>query len=210
MIKSTDRETRVFVKRLNLLNKVLNFSAELYLKSAGDLFVYHGDYEAALRMADKTLELQPDDVRAMVLRGDILYCMNRDLESLQMFNEVLKHYPDCLEAHISKAGVLDVLGETKEALTYCNRAFELMAPKHRFLLPSLYDQKIQLLMRLKHYRQAQLLLKQAEEQLTEEESTYLKQCYQSDLRQLCRHRSRILQKANDLNLTVINGKHVIG
>lgn len=198
------------MKNLNLLNKVLNFSAELYLKSAGDLFVYHGDYEAALRMTDKTLEIQPDDVRAMVLRGDILYCMNRDIEALQMFNEVLKQYPECLEAHISKAGVLDVLGEHKEALRYCNRAFELILPKHRFLLPSLYDQKIQLLMRLKHYRQAQLLLQQAENQLSEEESTYLKQCYQSDLRQLTRNRSKVRSKAKALNLTVITGKHAAG
>lgn len=178
----------------------------MYLKSAGDLFVYHGDYEAALRMADKTLEIQPDDVRAMVLRGDILYCMNRDIEALQMFNDVLKQYPDSLEAHISKAGVLDVLGEPKEALLFCTRAFDLVLPKHRFLVPSLYDQKIQLLIRLKHYRQAQMMLKQAEEKLTEEESTYLKQCYQSDLKQLCRDRKRIRQKAEDLKLTVISGK----
>ena len=149
------------MSKLNILNKVLNFSAEMYLKNAGDLFVYQGDYDAALAMVDKTLELQPDDSRAMVLKGDILYCLNRDLEALQMFNKVLEYYPECIEAHISKAGVLDVLGKTKESLKCCNKAFELFEPKYRFLLPSLYDQKIQLLVRLKQYRQAQKMLETA-------------------------------------------------
>ena len=35
---------------MNFLTKVLNFSAERYLKTAGDLFIYEGDYESALHM----------------------------------------------------------------------------------------------------------------------------------------------------------------
>ena len=144
---------------MKFLSKVLNFSAERYLKSAGDLFIYEGDYESALNMVDKTLEIEPQDVRALVLRGDILYCLNRDQEALDTFNTALSINPDSVEALISRAGVLDVLGKYREALECCNRAFEQIRPYQNFLLPSLYDQNIVLLLRLKKYRQASLLLR---------------------------------------------------
>ncbi len=76
------------VQQLQFLKNVLNMSAERYLRTAGDLFVYEGDYESALMMVDKTLAIQPEDTRALVLRGDILYCLNKDFEALSVFNKV--------------------------------------------------------------------------------------------------------------------------
>lgn len=189
---------------MNFLNKVLNFSAERYLKTAGDLFIYEGDYESALYMVDKTLDIEPKDVRALVLRGDILYCLNRDQEALDTFNTVLGINPDSVEALISKAGVLDVLGKYREALECCNRAFLLIQPFQSYLLPSLYDQNIVLLLRLKKYRQAHQLLKNSEHVLPKEEHQYLLESYNHILNRLSQTREKAKEKAKRLSLSVVS------
>ncbi len=189
----------------NLLAKVLNFSAERYLRTAGDLFIYDGDYESALVMVDKTLEIEPTDTRALVLRGDILYCLNRDLESLQTFNKVLALNPACIEAHISKAGVLDILGRHREALDACKRAHQLIASPRHYLLPSLYDQMILLLLRLKKFREARRLLGQAVRVLLEEDSDYLLASYRSIIEHFCEQRSANRQLLDTPTLRVIPG-----
>lgn len=193
------------VKTFNLLNKVLNFSAERYLKTAGDLFIYDGDYETALSMVDKTLEIEADDTRALVLRGDILFCLNRDLEALQSFNQALKLNPLCTEAYISKASVLDILGKPRESLECCNRAFLLITRQNEYLLPSLFDQKLILLARLKKYREAQLLLQDASKRLSNEEYNYLLGCYKHWIDRCCQERLQVRQRAEKLSLKVLDG-----
>lgn len=189
----------------NLLAKVLNFSAERYLRTAGDLFIYDGDYESALAMVEKTLEIEPADTRALVLRGDILYCLNRDLEALQTFNKVLAISPTCIEAYISKAGVLDILGRHREALECCRRAHQLINRPSHYLLPSLYDQMILLLLRLKKFREARRLLGQAVRDLAEEESDYLISSYRAIIEHFCTQRSANRQQLDTPNLRVIAG-----
>ena len=196
------------VKPFNLLNKVLNFSAERYLKTAGDLFIYDGDYETALSMVDKTLEIEPHDTRALVLKGDILFCMNRDLEALQCFNKALKLNALCAEAYISKASVLDILGKHREALECCNRAFLLITRQNEYLLSSLFDQKLTLLLRLKRFREAQQLLQAAAESLSGDEHTYLLSCYKGLIERGCQDRHELRNKAKGLSLTVIPGYKV--
>lgn len=188
---------------MKFLSKVLNFSAERFLKTAGDLFIYEGDYESALSMVDKTLEMEPQDVRALVLRGDILYCLNRDQEALETFNAALVVDPDSVEALISRAGVLDVLGKYREALDCCNRAFTQIQPYQKFLLPSLYDQTIVLLLRLKKYRQAQQLLRNSESRLKKDDHEYLLSCYSHILTRLSETRRKARQKAEKLNLSLL-------
>jgi tetratricopeptide (TPR) repeat protein len=188
---------------MNFLSKVLNFSAERYLKTAGDLFIYEGDYESALGMVEKTLEIEPKDIRALVLRGDILYCLNRDQEALESLSLALTVNPYSVEALISKAGVLDVLGKYREALECCNRAFEQILPYQNFLLPSLYDQNIVLLLRLKKYRQAQLLLRNSENRLPKEDHEYLLSCYSHIVARLSETRQKAKAKAKALKLALL-------
>lgn len=189
---------------MNFLTKVLNFSAERYLKTAGDLFIYEGDYEAALELVEKTLEIEPQDVRALVLRGDILYCLNRDTEALETFQKTLGIDPNCVEALISCAGVLDVLGKYRDSLECCIRAFQQIKPYQSYLLPSLYDQNIVLLLRLKKYRQTRFLLKTAEARLPKEEYQYLLGCYSHILDRLSRDRHKARAKAKQLSLEVLS------
>jgi tetratricopeptide (TPR) repeat protein len=190
---------------MNFLTKVLNMSAERYLKTAGDLFIYEGDYVSALLMVEKTLEIEPSDVRALVLRGDILYCLNRDNEALETFNKALSIDPDSVEALISSAGVLDVLGKYREGLESCARAFQQIKPYQAYLLPSLYDQNIVLLLRLKKYRQARYLLRSAEGRLIKEDYQFLLSSYSHILDRLFANRRQACAKARNLKLKVLTG-----
>jgi len=192
---------------MKFLTKVLNFSAERYLKTAGDLFIYEGDYEAALELVEKTLEIEPEDVRALVLRGDILYCLSRDQEALDTFRKTLAIDPDCVEALISCAGVLDVLGKYRESLECCVRAFQQIKPYQGYLLPSLYDQNIVLLLRLKKYRQARFLLKTAESRLPKEEYQNLLGSYSHILDRLSRNRHKARAKARQLKIEILPCEH---
>lgn len=191
---------------MNFLTKVLNISAERYLKTAGDLFIYEGDYESALAMVEKTLEIEPSDIRALVLRGDILYCLNRDNEALETFNKALSINPNSVEALISSAGVLDVLGKYREGLDCCARAFQQIRPYQAYLLPSLYDQNVVLLLRLKKYRQARFLLRSAEGQLLKEDYQFLLSSYSHILDRLFNNRRQACAKARNLNLEVLTGQ----
>ena len=190
---------------MKFLTKVLNMSAERYLKTAGDLFIYEGDYASALHMVEKTLEIEPGDLRALVLRGDILYCLNRDSEALDTFNQALAINPASVEALISSAGVLDVLGKYREGLDCCARAFDQMKPYQSYLLPSLYDQNVLLLLRLKKYRQARALISQAKSCLEKEDYQYLLASYSQLLDRLSESRRNARVKACRLKLEVIPG-----
>ncbi len=199
------KEEWVVVKHFKLFNKVLNFSAERYFKTAGDLFIYEGDYEMALDMINKTLELEPDNTRALVLKGDILFCLNQDLEALTVLNKAIALDEKCAEGYISKAGVLDVLGKPREALQCCNRAMEFITRQNDYLLPTLIDQKLVLLVRLKKYREAQHLLNSATELLNPEDYNFLSSCYRPLLDRGFRHRGNVDDKARKLSLKIING-----
>lgn len=173
---------------MQLLKKVLNFSAERYLKTAGDLFIYHSDYHGALELVEKALDNDPHDTRALVLYGDILFCLNRDLDALQALEKALKLNPNLAEAYISKAGVLEVLGRFRDALNCCRIALGHIDAKKHYLLPSLFDQEVILLIRLKRFREAQRVLDKAAGYLEDDDLDYLTASYRSLLEQYCQKR----------------------
>lgn len=193
---------------MQLFKKVLNFSAERYLKTAGDLFIYHSDYFGALGQVEKALESDPNDTRALVLYGDILFCLNRDAEALTALNQALTLNSNLPEAYISKAGVLEVMGKYREALLCCKQAFEYIQLQKEYLLPSLFDQQLTLLIRLKRYREAQRLLEVIDTLLEQEDADYLQASYRGLIDQSCKRRRQKSVKSKS-PLSVLNGGQVL-
>lgn len=194
---------------MRLFKKVLNFSAERHLKTAGDLFIYHSDYEGAMELVKKALAHDPEDTRALVLYGDILFCLNRDIDALNILNKALSLNNKLAEAYISKAGVLEVLGKFREALDCCKEALNHIKPDKRYLLSSLFYQQLVLLIRLKRFREAQRLLDRIHQYLDEEDVDYLNACYRGLLDQLCNKRQQIRERAKRLSIQVIDGKEAL-
>ena len=167
---------------------VVNLSVETALRTAGEVFIYDGDYELALELVERALGITPNNQRALVLKGDILFCLNRDLEALVLLNDALELNPHCIEALVSKAGVLEVLQHHREALRCCNEALVLVGDTEHPLLLSIFDQKLQLLVFLKRYREAEKLLISAQSRLIEREYQFLYHSHQGGIQVGLQHR----------------------
>lgn len=188
-------------------SQVLSLSAERYLKIAGELFIYDGDFEAALVMVNKSLSQIPDDVRGLVLKGDILFCLHQDDEALLTFNYAVMLAPTCVEAHLSRAGVLESMGQYQEALKSCMTAFQHCSPEdYEFLLPTLYEQRIHLLIQLSRYHQAMAVLREAETLLPLESAEYLTGCYRTPLVQRRERRRPRVHPARPRHLRVVHSQ----
>lgn len=159
------------------VKKVFNIEAEKLVREASDNFVYFRDYDVALEQIDRVIEIEPDHVKALILKGNILFCTDKDAEAMEYFEKALGIDPYSAEAHESKANTLEVLGKVKEAYACCDKAFKNLTVKDKDLLPSLYDQKIALLIKLKRYEDAKLALKQCYKYLKTEDSFKIASSY---------------------------------
>ena len=183
--------------------KIFNLKVEKLIREASDNFVYYRDCETALEQINEALSIEPDHIKALILKGDILFCIDKDKEALEYFDKAINTNPYSAEAYGSKAGTLDVLGYQKEALQYCDKAFENITLKDRHLLPALYDQKIAILIRMKKYEEARLALKKCIKNLPEEDGGYLISCYQSLIELACKEKRRKIEKVNMISLKLV-------
>lgn len=168
------------------IKKIFNIEAEKLVREASDNFIYFRDYETTLDQLTRVLEIEPDHVKALILKGNIFFCIDRDNEALECFEKALNLDPFSAEAHGSKANTLDVLGKVKEAFACCEKAFKNLTVKDKDLLPSLYDQKIALLIKLKRYEEAKLTLKECYRYLKTEDSFKIASCYRDIIDTLLR------------------------
>lgn len=185
------------------IKTLYNLRVEKLVREASDNFIYYRDCETALKQVNESLDLEPDHIKALILKGDILFCIDKDKEALEYFDKAINANPYSAEAYGSKAGTLDVLGHQKEALHCCEKAFENITLKERHLLPSLYDQKIAILVRMKKFEEAREALKKCVKSLPEEDGTYLASCYQELIEKSCKEKKRKLEKANMMSLKIV-------
>ena len=91
-----------------------------------------------------------------------------------------------------------------EALNFCEKAFEHITIKDRHLLPSLYDQKLAILIRMKKYEKAREELKKCTKMLPEEDGCYLASCYQNTIETFCKEKKRKRELAAKISLKVVS------
>ena len=178
--------------------RVFNLKAEKAFREANDLF-YSRNYDRALELLQETVSLDPYHEKAFMLKGDIML-MNEgnEKQALDAYDMALRSNPKNSQALGSKAYVLDILGQYKNALKYCDEAFSCVNNKDMDQLCSLYEQKLSLLCSLEEYDTAQSVLTEAIEKLPEENSDYLKSCFLSKIRT-----NKAKNKDNQPNLKLI-------
>jgi len=187
----------------NITNKVFNLRAEKLVREANDTFIYYKDYEIALAQLNEALRLDPENIKALILKGDILFCINKDAEALEYFDLAINADPYCAEAYGSKAGTLDVLGKQIEALANCEMAFENITLKNRHILPSLFDQKIAILIRMKKFEEARKVLRNCTKKLSEEDTRYLTSCYRKIIETSCNESKRKREQAAKISMKLV-------
>ncbi len=167
------------IKGLN--KRIFNMKAEKLSREASDNFIYFKRYDLALKLANEALELEPYHTKTLMLKGDILLCIDKDIEALDAYSLAVESEPFNAQAYGAKAGVLDMLGRPEEALDYCSKAFEFITEKDSHLLVSLFDQKLSILHTLGKSTEAKEVLDAAQKCLCEDEGAYLTSCYEDQL-----------------------------
>ena len=185
------------------IKKPANLEAEKLIREASDNFIYFRDYEIALKQIDRVLEIDENHVKALILKGNVLFCVDRVDEALEYFEKALSIDPFSTEAHGSKSNTLDVLGKVKEAFTCCEKAFNNITVKDKELLPALYDHKIALLLKMKKYEEAKLTLKESYRYLSTEDSFKMAACYRDIVSTLLSEQKRRKRMATE-RLTLIH------
>lgn len=172
-ILSTDYKN----KKQKPVRKVADIEAEKLIREASDNFIYFRDYKTVLKQTNKVLKIDPEHVKALILKGNVLLCTDKDTEAMEYFEKALSIDPFSAEAYGSKSNTLHVLGKIKEAYACCEKAFKNLTVKDKDLLPSLYDHKIALLIKLKRYEEAKLTLKESYRYLKDEDCFKMASCY---------------------------------
>jgi tetratricopeptide (TPR) repeat protein len=165
------------IKNKRQIKKIFHIEAERIVREASDNFIYFRDYKTALRQVNKVLKIDSTHVKALILKGNILFCLDREDEALEFFEKALGLDPFSAEAYGSKSNTLDVLGKVKEALACCEKALKNVTAKDYELLPALYDHKIALLIKMKRYEEAGSALKESYRYLKTEDSFKMATCY---------------------------------
>jgi tetratricopeptide (TPR) repeat protein len=188
----------------NTTKKIFNLRAEKLVREASDNFIYFKDYDTALNQVNEVLNLEKENVRALLLKGHILFCLDRDNEALEYFTLAAKIDPTSAEANGAKAGALDILGEQEEALASCKTAIDNITLKDRYLLPSLYDQKISILLRLKRYEEARTALNKCLKTLAEDDIHHLVSSYQHLINISCKEKNRKREQVKKNSMKLVN------
>jgi tetratricopeptide (TPR) repeat protein len=191
---------------LSTLQNVLHLDSRRLFQKAQEFFVYEAQCDQALSLVEQGLNREPGNVQGLVLRADILYCLKRDDEALQTLHRALRLKPNCAEALMSKASVLEAIGQHTEALRHNRLALRQLRSRHRYLLPTLYGQQINLLVRLNKAQKAVDLLKQAQSQLAQADYNNLEQELVALMQQLNPLRTERLKQAGNVVLRVITGQ----
>ena len=161
--------------------KIYYIKAERLVREANDNFIYFKDYEMAMRQVEEVLQLDPENADALIIKGNIFFCLNEMNTALECFEAALNLNPYSAEAHSLKASILDTKDRPHEALKSCEKAFENLRNPEREFLTALYDQKIAILIKLKNYREARRVVEQSYSYLGEEDSSYIDSCYSSEI-----------------------------
>ncbi len=157
--------------------KIFHIKAEKLVREANDNFIFFKDYEIAMQQAEETLDIDPENIKALILKGNIFFCLDETDTALKCYEKALEINPYSAEIHSLKANILDINGNTKEALDSCEKAFGNLKKRDKELLTALYDQKIAILIKLKKYEEARETLKDSYKKLGEEDSDYIASCY---------------------------------
>ena len=184
--------------------KVFNLIVEKLVREANDSFIYYRDCQNAIDLVNEAISIEPNHIKALILKGNILFSLDKDTEALEYFDRAIKLNPFSAEAYGLKAGTLDILGRQIEALNFCEKAFEHITVKDRHLLPSLYDQKLAILVRMKKYEQARAELKNCTKILAQEDGSYLISCYQEAIETSCREKKRKRELVAKISLQIVS------
>ncbi len=83
-----------------------------------------GRFEAALKIYDESLEIDPSDPNVLLNKGVVYSQLGEYEKALSYYDKVLKDNPDYFMAQYNKAGTLAVMGNTVDSLFWLQKAID--------------------------------------------------------------------------------------
>jgi len=86
------------------------------------MLIEEEQFDEALRMAERLLENEPDNVSVLNEKGVVLYHLGRTRDALEVYRSILDIEPDSVETLINYATILSLEGELDNSLEYLDKA----------------------------------------------------------------------------------------
>lgn len=165
---------------LSIVNsQIYDLNVEKLYLEAESVYLNNNDVFGAAKLLEQILTMQPKHDKSLILKGDIHLEYGNKSEAINAYKKALEVNPFSSKANSAIAAVLDMIGNTHEAYSYCLKAFEYIDYDNYEQVISLYDQKISLLIELGNYKEVRKTLKQATTCLEKEDAEYLTSCYKN-------------------------------
>ena len=96
-----------------------------FVLTQGNYKLANKKFEEAIKLFDRVLEAEPDDLIALILKGIALGNLDKFEEAIKLFDRVLEVAPDDLKALCNKGVALGHLDKLEEAIKLLDRALEV-------------------------------------------------------------------------------------
>lgn len=157
--------------------RVINFLAEKYYKIAYDTFFYIEDNKKANKYVQYALDIEPNHIKALRLKGAILLLEDKIKPALEVWKKLYRMNQDDFEVTSKLAYCLGETGSYDEALEFCEKSAVQVSLGDFEKMSALYKLKIDLLLDTKKPKSAFKLFKNALKILKSSDAYELKQSY---------------------------------
>lgn len=180
--------------------KVLSLEAEKLIRKALDYILYFEKFAFAQRLLNKAIKIYPEHPRAHSLKGDIYLLKGEVKKALKFYTKALEFDPKNPKILANIANCYDASQEYKLSLKYVNSAFSHMEERYTKIYPSIYEIKLNALIKLGKISLADKTLDASCKKLFQEDSEWLK----TNFRPIIQNRLR--NKKHSSGLKVVSGQ----
>jgi tetratricopeptide (TPR) repeat protein len=111
----------------NLLERCLELAPDFHhaRHAYANVLMRRNDLEASLREVDRLLLLEPKNPAYLLLKGSVLARIGDHPPALEIYEQVLKHYPRQASAHMYYGHTLKTVGRLDDAVSAYRKSIEL-------------------------------------------------------------------------------------
>ncbi len=136
-------------------NKIINIKSEILFREAEDDFYYFNKTTEAYKKLKKAIELTPSHTKSLMLFGDICFIKGFYKKALNTYLKLRNYAPENFRAIALIANCYFDSKNYNEAIKYSNEAIKIFNNDNFSLLSQIIEIKINSLIKMKLYREAQ-------------------------------------------------------
>lgn len=186
------------ISNLSYINseKVINMRSEVLFREAEDDFFYFNKINSAKKKLELAISLTPSHKKSLMLCADIYFIKGNIKKALETYKKANNETP---RGFASVANCFYVLKDYENAISYADKAVELLKNDDFSLFSQLIEIKINSLVEMKRYKQAYISFIQAQNVL---DAVSLKNIYNSNY-ELINEKLKLQKKLRQSRLKIV-------